>query len=695
MNKHDLPHESFDEKARKAASNNQFKFVRVGIWNLFFDLSRRNSRIQLDIPSRVSGLGETIPYLWRYMSDVRKAGGDVLVFDIALSAINALLPAVSLYYSGELLRMIQATIEKREIDQGSFIHIAAAHAVCSIAAKGCNRAKFQNASVLKRRIEAHFREHILHAHARLDVPTFNDAAVQSRLGACFSGDNSVGWTALSKIIHWSTNVLQLLSQLLVIANMLQGQKNDILLALLCFVAPLFMWIGERGTGLWNNNWVAYSSDVNYIKLEGLSRCTQDARYRHEIVAGNLQSYIQDKYRAASKTLGDASMSLDGARQVLHATERGVPSFLYDLVGQAPELFIAARALKAPSTIPVSLASLKVLQEKASTLSSLAFVIWRESQSLLSQFRAIRNFYEIINIPNKVVDGNEPYPIDTKDGKVGAAIEFKNVSFRYPDAEKDALRDVSFSIKPGQLCVIVGANGEGKSSIIKLLNRIYDCTSGQILFDGKDIRSLRLADVHRRTSVLYQDYQHFPVSIGENIGMGDPQDSHNDLRIREAAKLGGAADFVNSLPESFDTLLDSSTGVYMGGDNPDPLFERIVSSKLLRRSIRTSLSGGQMQRLALSRTFMQPDGDVTLCLYDEPSAALDPQAEYDLFQRLCALKGEKTMVFSSHRFGHLTKHADIILYMKDATVCEAGTHAELLAEDGLYAKLYNIQAQAFL
>jgi len=177
-------------------------------------------------------------------------------------------------------------------------------------------------------------------------------------------------------------------------------------------------------------------------------------------------------------------------------------------------------------------------------------------------------------------------------------------------------------------------------------------------------------------------------------MGDPQNADNELRILEAAKLGGASDFIKKLPNGFDTVLERRLNMAVGGRKGEALYEDLVQLELVKASGKGGLSGGQMQRLALSRTFMRSREEITLCLYDEPSAALDPQAEYDLFQRLRVLKGEKTMVFSSHRFGHLTKHADVILYVKGGTVCEAGTHAELLAKGEHYAKLYNIQAQAF-
>jgi len=288
------------------------------------------------------------------------------------------------------------------------------------------------------------------------------------------------------------------------------------------------------------------------------------------------------------------------------------------------------------------------------------------------------------------------------------VEFRNVSFKYPGSETLALRDVSFKIGKGQLCVIVGSNGSGKSTVLKLILRLYDPTEGTIFIDDQDIRTLKLADLRECVSVLFQDYTHFPLSIGENIALGSPQCAHDSDKVREAARLGGAEGFVDRLPEGFDTYLDRPVRDYYSGipDGTKSLFGRPVSFGAIgqamggvRSSDSVHLSGGQMQRLAVSRSFMRSllsEGQsIGLLLFDEPSAALDPTAEHDLFVRLRNLRGQKTMIFSSHRFGQLTRPADLILYMNDSEIVEAGTHAELMDRGGEYAGLWNLQAQAFL
>ncbi|KAG2028536.1 P-loop containing nucleoside triphosphate hydrolase protein [Suillus americanus] len=264
---------------------------------------------------------------------------------------------------------------------------------------------------------------------------------------------------------------------------------------------------------------------------------------------------------------------------------------------------------------------------------------------------------------------------------------RNVSFRYPGAEKYALHNVSFTIGAGQLCVIVGVNGSGKSTVLKLISRIYDPTEGTIFIDNSDIKTLRLADLRAAMSILFQDYTHFPLSISENIGLGNPALAHDYDKVREAARLGGAEHFIDELPDGFDTYLDRPVKDYYAGlpEGTTTLFGRSVSVFDYSNSSRTFM------RSLVSET----ESSAGMLLFDEPSASLDPTAEHDLFERLRNLRGNKTMIFSSHRFGNLTRYADLILYMDESVIQEEGTHDDLLKRGGEYARIWNLQAKAFI
>ncbi|KAG8766570.1 hypothetical protein FRC12_006782 [Ceratobasidium sp. 428] len=216
--------------------------------------------------------------------------------------------------------------------------------------------------------------------------------------------------------------------------------------------------------------------------------------------------------------------------------------------------------------------------------------------------------------------------------------------------------MSFFIPAGKLCVIVGENGCGKSTTVQLLTRLYDTTSGEILIDGRPVHNFTLSSLRSAAGVMYQDYKHLPLTVYENILLGRPDSSHPQKEIEQAAISGGAYNLIQKLPAKFKTnLRPQNTGYsqsFHGTDITGPFGSLIDAQKPVR------LSGGEWQRLALSRSFMRNSNDVKLLCYDEPSASLDPNAEQEIFERLRSLRDGKTMIFVTHRFGYLTRHADL-------------------------------------
>ncbi|CAE7051714.1 unnamed protein product [Rhizoctonia solani] len=364
----------------------------------------------------------------------------------------------------------------------------------------------------------------------------------------------------------------------------------------------------------------------------------------------------------------------------------------------PQIIFALRAIHTPVSIPLSLAQLDLVQRNVTSFSQQLENFSRIIEGVSYSFQSIESLYSIIDIPNHIPDApSDALPLAlAQDQKIkGLGIEFKNVSFKYPGTSKYVIKNMSFTIKPGQLCVIVGENGAAKSTSLKLILRLYEIDEGEIFIDGRDIRTIPLKSLRQC------------ASIRENIAMGSPLHAHDKDRIEEAARLGGASQFIQTLPEQIETYLSRPVHDMAGGLG-------FGQHTLLGRQFNTSksgwgrkggkrggraqdmeVSGGQQQRLALSRTFMRSnDENVRLWMFDEPSASLDPLAEFNLFERLRDMRGTNTMIFSTHRYGGLTRYADLILYLKDARVAEMGTHDELMALSGDYAQLYNVQAQAF-
>lgn len=247
------------------------------------------------------------------------------------------------------------------------------------------------------------------------------------------------------------------------------------------------------------------------------------------------------------------------------------------------------------------------------------------------------------------------------------IEFRHVSFRYPGAARAVLQDVSFTIRPGTTVALVGENGAGKTTLIKLLTRFYDPTEGAILLDGRDLRDYDLAALRRTIGVIFQDFVRYHLTARENIGFGQLDYVEDGDRVARAADKGGAVPVVEKLPKSYETLLGRT-------------FEDSVD-----------LSGGEWQKLALSRAFMR---EAQVLILDEPTAALDALAEYEIYKRFAELTADKTTIFISHRFSTV-RMAQQILVLEHGQLIEEGTHTELMAREGQYTKMFTTQAERYL
>jgi len=243
------------------------------------------------------------------------------------------------------------------------------------------------------------------------------------------------------------------------------------------------------------------------------------------------------------------------------------------------------------------------------------------------------------------------------------LELREVAFAYPGQPEPVLRDVTCTLAAGEVVAVVGLNGAGKTTLVKLLTRLYDPTAGQVLLDGVPLAQYDLTALRQRISVLFQDFTHFPLSAQHNIGVGDAPHADDRERVLAAAARTGADTVLAKLPKGLDTQL---TRAFEGG---------------------VDLSGGEWQKIATARAAMR---DAALVILDEPTAALDAQAEYNLFQRFRELAAGRTVLLISHRFSTV-RMADRILVLEGGRITEAGTHDELIALGGRYATLHEMQA----
>lgn len=258
------------------------------------------------------------------------------------------------------------------------------------------------------------------------------------------------------------------------------------------------------------------------------------------------------------------------------------------------------------------------------------------------------------------EGTQPIPEDD------CTLELKNVSFQYKDSEKYVLRNVSMTIRKGEKLALVGENGAGKSTLIKLIMRLYDVTEGCITFGGVDIRELNIKEYRAKIGAVFQDFQIYGASLAENVKMDFVEDSDRDSISAALHK----ADFGSKLEK----------------------LEQGIDAELTREfsDSGTMLSGGEAQKAAIARIFMR---NTPVAILDEPSSALDPIAEYRLNKNMLENAENQAVILISHRLS-TTKDADKIILLENGGIAESGTHAELLANGGTYAKMWNVQAEKY-
>ncbi|MFN3265463.1 MAG: ABC transporter ATP-binding protein [Deinococcales bacterium] len=273
---------------------------------------------------------------------------------------------------------------------------------------------------------------------------------------------------------------------------------------------------------------------------------------------------------------------------------------------------------------------------------------------------MRNLFEFLELPQRDLDAglvwNEPIQ----------SIEFEHVAFRYPLTERDVLKDISFKVSRGQALALVGENGAGKTTIVKLLTRLFEPTSGRILLNGKDAAHYSPRSVQQQMSIVFQDYGQYQMTARENVALGQLSAISDDAAVQRAGEQSGANEFVQDLPNGYDTMLGR---MFEGG---------------------RQLSGGQWQRLALSRLYFR---QASVLVFDEPTAALDAQAEFNTIEALREQSKDRITVLISHRFSTV-RLADQIVVLEHGLVQESGSHAVLLEQGGIYAALFRLQARGF-
>ncbi|URZ18165.1 ABC transporter ATP-binding protein [Clostridium felsineum] len=383
-------------------------------------------------------------------------------------------------------------------------------------------------------------------------------------------------------------------------------------------------------------------------------------YMKEMRFGNLYNYIRDKFEKSVTKLDEKRKYIikkytfiTGAARLVSYIALGI-----GLVMVSYDIYMRK----------VSIGSFMLVYSSSKNMQASFEGIFLNLITIANDGRFIEDYADIMKYKEEDIGDKESLELAYKNkDNLNFDIEFKNVTFKYPGTSRVILNNISLKIKSGEKISIVGENGCGKSTFIALICGLYKPDKGHIYIGGIEVKS-NIGLLRQYISCAFQDFGHYEMSIADNIRIGDLENEYNDDEIRNVLKLTDAYGFVSKLNEEINTPLG---------------FQRFGG---------TEISGGQWQKLAMARVLIKKNSKILIL--DEPTAALDPMSESQLYSDFNKLTGDKTVLLISHRLG-ATRLADRILVFKDGEVAEEGTHNELIRLNGLYSEMYHVQSQWYV
>jgi ATP-binding cassette subfamily B protein len=578
---------------------------------------------------------------------------------LLLRLLRALLPVVTLYIGkliiDDVVLLVQAPPDRLEtlrqwLDSGLLNRLGLllfAEFALAVLADILGRVVSLVDSLLSERVSNASSVRLMEHAATLDLEDFEDAEFQDQLERA-RRQTSGRMALMAQLFSQSQDIVTVAS---FAAGLILYAPWLIVLLLLALV-PAFL-----GEAYFN----AQSYSLDYVRtserreLDYVRQTAASVETAKEVKIFALDDFLIDRYVRLATDFYAANRRLALRRAGWGGLFTAIGTIGYYLA----YAYIAWRTLAGEFTI----GDLTFLAGSFRRLRTLLEGLLASFSSTASQALYLDDLFSFFEVRPEILslDNPRPFPQPIRQGFV-----FEDVGFRYPGAERWAVRYLSFTLHAGEVVALVGENGAGKTTLVKLLTRLYDPDEGRILLDGHDLREYDLDALRGNISVIFQDFVRYNLSAADNIAVGRIEARNDRARIELAASRSQADEVIAKLPAGYEQMI----------------------GKRFKNGV--ELSGGEWQKIAIARAYMR---EAEVLILDEPTAALDARSEYEVFRRFKELSEGKTAILISHRFSSV-RMADRILVLADGKVEAAGTHEELVAQPGRYSELFELQAAGY-
>ena len=572
---------------------------------------------------------------------------------LVLRVVRAGVPVAVLWVGKLIVDQVVAAIGQRQVPWGHLAVLLAIEFAIAVVGEGLSRLSALLESLLGDLFANRTSVDLMRHAAKLDLEQFEDADLYDKLErARRQTVNRIGLFTLVLA------TIQDLITLVTLSAALIAYVPWLLVLLAVAVVPSLLGethFASLGYSLLYS-WTPERRLLDYLRYIGASDVSAK-----EVKLFGLSDFLVGRYDGLSREFYEANKAL-AVRRSLVSTVLGTVGTLGYYAAYVVIIYLTVIGHRGPAGV-FTIGVLTFLTGSFRQSRDLIQRVLLSLTQLFEQSLYLDDLFSFLALEPTVrsAPGARPVPLPIRQGFV-----FENVGFRYPGSDAWAVRHLDFTLEPGERIALVGENGAGKTTLAKLLVRLYDPTEGRILLDGVDLRQYDITSLRQNVGVIFQDFVRYDLIIRENIAVGNIERLSDEPRLHGAAQRSLADSVVGRLAGRYDQMLGRR---FEGG---------------------VELSGGEWQKVALARAYMR---DAQLLILDEPTAALDARAEYQVFLRFSELTAGKMAVLISHRFSTV-RMADRILVLRAGELAEQGTHEELVARGGLYAELFQLQAAGY-